>query len=242
MDSPLASSAHSGILPFMFKDRQDAGRLLLAELEKGPLSDPLVLALPRGGVLVGWEIASELQAEFDVLIVRKLGAPRQPELAIGAVVDGSCPQTILNHRLIESLEVSPDYLKQEIQAQLKEVGRRKEKYRGRRAPARIEGRTVIVVDDGIATGATVRASLAALRLGRASRLVLAVPVAPPDALAGLRDEVDSIACLAAPPDFQAVGQFYEDFHPVSDEQVIQCLNDAWKRGASRTRSTSRPRS
>src|SRR3989344_4308342 len=176
-----------GMIPTMFQDRQDAGRQLLGRLQARPLRDPLVLALPRGGVLVGFEIARGLDAELDVLISRKLGAPGQPELAIGAVIDGDHPETILNERLLEALRVPKAYLEEEIKSQLMEIERRKEKYRGRHPEPRIADREVILVDDGIATGATVKAALTALKRRKPSRLILAVPIAPPDTFSSLSD-------------------------------------------------------
>jgi len=211
-----------------FADREEAGRSLLKLLRPLQLTHPLILALPRGGVPVAFEIAAGLNAEMDVLIVRKLGAPDQPELAIGAVIDGGRPEILLNERLVARLGVSEDYLKGEVDDQLREIERRKEKYRGARPDPLIEGRPVIVVDDGIATGATVKAALTALRRRNPSRLVLAIPLAPPDALDGLRSLVDEVVCPLLPEDFQAVGQFYEDFHAVEDREVIALLEKGRK--------------
>ena len=209
--------------------------MLLERLRSPPLRDPLVLALPRGGVPVGFQIATGLGAEMDVLIVRKLGAPDQPELAIGAVIDGGSPEIVLNDRLISSLGVSREYLDRETDDQLHEIERRKEKYRGKRPDPSVEGRPVIVVDDGIATGATVKTALTALRRRKPSRLILAVPLAPPDAFAALRAEVDQAVCLLLPADFQAVGQFYDDFHPIGDHEVVDLLEKARKFRAERPR-------
>lgn len=212
-----------------FQDRQDAGRQLLRRLQAHSLQDPLILALPRGGVVVGFEIAVGLNAELDVLIARKLGAPGQPELAIGAVIDGKNPETIFNESLLKALHVPRTYLEEEIKNQLEEIDRRKEKYRGRHPDPRIADRVVILVDDGIATGATVKAALAALQRRKPARLILAVPVAPPDTFSALSGEVDEAICLVLPGDFQAVGQFYDDFHPVGDAEVIQLLEEARRR-------------
>ena len=213
----------------MFPDRQEAGRLLLEELRASDDEKSLVLALPRGGVLVAAEIAAGLGAELDVLIVRKLGAPGQPELAIGAIVDGSRPHAIFNDRLLGALHVTQDYIEHEIHAQTAEIQRRQETYRGGRANPVIQARRVIVVDDGIATGATVRAALQALRRQKPARLILAVPVAPREAISNLSAEADEIVCLETPDDFQAVGQFYGDFHAVEDDEVIDALQEAWTR-------------
>ena len=216
----------------MFRDRHDAGRRLAARLEHLRERHPLVLGLPRGGVVVAAEVAAMLDAPLDVLIVRKLGAPHQPELAIGAVTDGQEPQTYLNQDLIEGLAVSDAYLEREIDEQLSEVRRRQEFYRRGRAPIPLVHRTLIVVDDGIATGATVRAGLAALRQHRPDHLVLAVPVAPPDVLSVLAAEVDELVCLHSPANFMAVGRFYSDFDQTSDEQVIVLLDDAASRAGA----------
>src|SRR5437870_4859195 len=166
----------------MFRDRQDAGRRLAQRLEHLKPQHPIVLGLPRGGVVVAAEVARALDAPLDVLIVRKLGAPHQPELAIGAVTDGEQPQTVLNRDLIDALAVSQDYLQREIDEQLEEIRRRQEYYRHGRAAVPIANHAVIVIDDGIATGATVRAGLTALRQMHPVYLVLAVPVAPPETI------------------------------------------------------------
>ena len=183
----------------------------------------MILGLPRGGVVVAAQIAAVLEAPLDVLIVRKLGAPAQPELAIGAVTDGGNPQRILNDRVIRALGVDRAYLDHEIERQFAEVRRRETLYRGGRPAARLDGRCVIVVDDGIATGATVRAGILALRQAPAARLVLAVPVAPPETVATLQGEVHELVCLHTPAGFTAVGSFYTDFSQVTDEQVIALL-------------------
>jgi putative phosphoribosyl transferase len=182
-----------------------------------------VLGIPRGGVPVAAEVARGLDADLDVIVVRKLGAPTQPELGIGAVVDGDHPQSVLNDELIGELGVSREYLAREIETQLAEVRRRQHAYRAGREPIPIEGRTAIVVDDGIATGGSTRAALRGVRRARPKRLVLAVPVAPPSTLEMLAGEADEIVCLSAPEEFFAVGQFYRDFHQVSDDEVIRTL-------------------
>ncbi len=207
----------------MFADRQSAGRELAQRLLHYAGRRPLVLGLPRGGVVVAAQIAEALGAELDVLVVRKVGAPRQPELALGAVTDGDEPRTILNEPVIRALRVPRDYLDGAIEAQLTEVRRRQDLYRGGRPAASWRGRLVIVVDDGIATGATVRAGIQALRAGGAGTIVLAVPVAPPEAVRSLRGEVDDLVCLDIPDRFAAVGAFYEDFRQTTDEEVIALL-------------------
>ena len=210
----------------MFADRREAGRKLAAELARHDLPDPVVLALPRGGVPVGYEVARALGAPLDIIVVRKLGAPGQPELGIGAVVDGDHPLGVLNQDMVESLVVPPEYLEREVTAQLAEIRRRQAAYRGGRAPIPVAGRTAIVVDDGLATGGTMRAALRSVRRAGPARLVLAVPVAPPDALATLAAEVDETVCLATPEYFGAVGYFYRDFAQTSDEEVIRLLASA----------------
>jgi putative phosphoribosyl transferase len=214
----------------LFQDRQDAGRQLAQRLT--PLGDqsppPVVLGLPRGGVVVAAEIARELHAPLDVLVVRKLGAPFQPELAIGAVTDGPQPRYILNQDLVSGLGVDDDYLRHEIAQQFEEVKRRQDFYRHGRQAAPIHGRTVIVVDDGIATGATVRAGIAALRQDQPSKIILAVPVAPPETVDILKREVDEVVCLHSPPNFMAVGRFYANFDQTTDEEVIDALDAAAK--------------
>ncbi len=210
----------------MFTNRQAAGRQLAEHLLNYRGLRPLVLGLPRGGVVVAAPIAEALGAELDVLVVRKLPAPRQPELALGAVTDGDEPRTILNEPVIRALRVTRDHLDREIALQLDEVRKRQALYRGGRSAATWRGRLVIVVDDGIATGASVRAGIQALRAGGANTIVLAVPVAPPDAVRALRGEVDDLVCLHSPEHFAAVGAFYEDFSQTTDEEVIEMLKKA----------------
>lgn len=212
----------------MFNDRQDAGRQLARRLRDLHPSDPVVLALPRGGVVVGAAVAAGLECPLDVLVVCKLGAPHQPELAIGAVTDDESPQRILNQDLIRRLGVDDRYVEREMAAQLEEVRRRQAIYRRGQAAVPIAGRTVIVVDDGIATGATVRAGLIGLRTA-SSHVVLAVPVAPPEATQRLGGEVDELICLETPAAFMAVGAFYLDFRQVTDEEVVALLEEAARR-------------
>jgi putative phosphoribosyl transferase len=210
----------------MFKNRREAGRKLATRLLEHKGEQPLVLALPRGGVPVAYEVALALDAPLDVIVVRKLGAPGQPELGIGAVVDGDHPQSVLNEDVMSFLRVSDEYLEREVALELREIRRRQERYRGGRPPAPIAGRTVIVVDDGIATGGSVRAALRGVRRGHPQRLILAVPVAPADTIAALEPEADTIVCLSTPEFFQAVGQFYDDFTQTTDEEVIELLDAA----------------
>jgi len=219
----------------IFADRIDAGRRLAAALAPLRGEDCVVLALPRGGVPVAAEVARALDAPLDLVLVRKIGAPHQQELAVAAVVDGDTPQLVRNEDVIRLLHVSEDYLEAEARRQLKEIERRRTAYLAGRTPEPIEGRTAIVVDDGIATGATTRAALRAVRARRPRRLVLAVPVAPPDTIAALASEVDQIVCLSQPEPFGAIGAFYDDFRQLEDEDVRSILAATSRagRGAAR---------
>jgi putative phosphoribosyl transferase len=209
-----------------FFDRRQAGRQLGEELAKRKWRDPVVLALPRGGVPVGFEVARALHAPLDVLLVRKIGAPGHPEYGIGAVVDGDDPQVVINEDAALILDPSSDYLEAEKKRQLEEIERRRKQYVGTRATEPTKGRTVIVVDDGIATGSTVKVALKALRRSGAGRIVVAVPVAPQDTIEELRQEADDVVCLSTPEGFRAVGLHYVDFEQTTDEEVVQLLNDA----------------
>ena len=214
----------------LFQDRHDAGRQLAERLARMAMQPPVavVLGLPRGGVVVAAEIAHQLHAPLDVLVVRKLGAPFQPELAIGAVTDGDQPRYVLNADLVNALSVDDDYLKHEIAQQFEEVKRRQVFYRRGRNAVPIEGRSIIVVDDGIATGATVRAGIAALRQNRPAKIIVAVPVAPAETVEILKHEVDEVVCLQSPPHFTAVGRFYVNFDQTTDDEVIEALDAAAK--------------
>jgi len=183
-----------------------------------------VLGLPRGGVVVAAEIAAVLRAPLDVLVVRKLRAPLQPELAIGAVADGEHPQRILNDRVIATLGVEEEYLQHETALQLDELRRRQVLYRRGRDATPLSGRVIVVADDGIATGATVRAGIKALRARAPASIILAVPVGPTESLRTLGEEVDELICLETPMMFTAVGEFYEDFRQTTDAQVIATLD------------------
>jgi putative phosphoribosyl transferase len=160
---------------------------------------------------------------LDIVVVRKLGAPGQPELGIGAVVDGDHPRAIFNREVIESLGVGDEYIRREIERQLKEIKRREAAYRGGKPPVPLAGKTAIVVDDGIATGSSVRAALRGVRRAKPKRIVLATPVAPAETLETLRGDTDEIVCLETPENFFAVGQFYRDFHQVGDDEVKRIL-------------------
>jgi len=214
----------------MYANRKQAGRELATRLLPYKDEHPVVLALPRGGVPVGYEIAVALGAPLDIIVVRKLGAPGQPELGIGALVDGDHPEGVLDEEAIRALRVSEQYLDRVMAAELKEIHRRQATYRGGRVPVPIVGRTAIVVDDGIATGGSMRAALRAVRRAGPRRVVLAVPVAPAETIAALRPEVDVVVCLSTPESFGAVGEFYEDFRQTTDDEVMRLLEAAWQRG------------
>lgn len=214
----------------VFADRIEAGRLLArAVLALEPV-DPVVLALPRGGVPVAAEVANALQAPLDLLLVRKIGAPGHRELAVAAVADGPQEQIVIDTQTLQMSGASRAYVECEAKEQWLEIARRRAAYLQGRPALPVEGRTVVVVDDGIATGTTVRAALQALRLRKPARLVLAIPVAPPQVVAALRAEVDDLVCLSRPSHFVAVGAHYADFHQVSDDEVIRILNDAREGG------------
>jgi putative phosphoribosyl transferase len=208
----------------VFTDRHEAGRHLAQRLLALKDRKPVVLALPRGGVPVGFEIARALEAPLDLVLVRKIGAPDQPELAIGAVADGVRPELVTDPHLIAQLGVPPAYLQEAKSAALREIDRRRRLYFGERRPVEVAGCTAIIVDDGIATGATTLAALRATRRRTPQRLVLAVPVAPQDTLQRLHGEADEIVCLATPANFYAVGQFYVRFPQLQDDEVVVLLN------------------
>ena len=206
-----------------FKDRAEAGRKLAMALSKYKDRQPVILALPRGGVPVAAEVASALDAPLDLILVRKVGVPFQPELAMGAVVDGGAHIVVRNEDVIRMAGVDEAEFKSVCDAELAEIERRRERYLGGRERVDVAGRTVIVIDDGIATGATTRAALRAVRARNPKTLVLAVPVAPTESLATLRQEVDDIVCLEDHEFFGAIGFYYRDFRQISDEEVIETL-------------------
>jgi predicted phosphoribosyltransferase len=206
-----------------FKNRLAAGRRLATALADYRKSKPVILALPRGGVPVAAEVAAALGVPLDLVLVRKIGVPGQPELAMGAVADGTKPVTVRIDDVIRYAGVTKEEFDAVRDAELAEIERRRNNYLGRRAPADVSGRTVIVIDDGIATGATTRSALRALRAQGPRELVLAVPVAAKDTLEELREEADAIVCLETPSWFDAVGAFYSDFRQVTDAEVIEIL-------------------
>ena len=206
-----------------FADRYAAGRQLAAILAHLEDRAPVVLALPRGGVAVGFEIAQALGAPLDIVLVRKIGVPWQPELALGAVTDGGSPETFIDEDLAKALDIPESYVQEETTRQLEEIERRRRSYCAGRPPIAITGRAAIVVDDGIATGATMRVALRSLRRRNPAHLVLAVPVAPPETLAELRKEADETVCLEMPDMLGAIGFYYRDFHQMSDAEVTDLL-------------------
>ena len=209
-----------------FHDRSDAGRQLAAALLHLKDAKPVVLALPRGGVPVGFEVAAALHAPLEIVLVRKIGAPDQPELGLGAVVDGVSPQIVLNDELIALIRPGEDYLDAEEQRQLREIERRRELYGVSPRQTKLDGQTVIVVDDGIATGGTMKAVLQAIGAQPHGRIVLAVPVAPADSLRELAPLADEVVCLISPDPFYAVGAHYDDFTQTTDREVTDLLRRA----------------
>lgn len=222
----------------LFADRADAGEQLACALSAYRGKHALVLALPRGGVPVAHEIAGRLGAELDVLVARKLGAPGQEELAIGAVLsDGT---RFLNDEIVRALGVSQGYIDEVTKAQQQEASRREQRFRAGLSPLAVEGRIVILVDDGLATGATMRAAVWGVRRGNPSKLVVAVPVGAADSCKAIEAEVDDFVCLRRPQPFYAVGMYYRDFEQTSDEQVTAFLH-AHRHGRSGGRGPLLPR-
>jgi len=207
----------------IFADRAQAGGELADALARLEGSDVVVLAIPRGGVVVAEPVARRLSAPLDVVVPRKVGAPGNPELGLGAVAPGG---RVLDERLVRELGVTPEYLEQEIAAQEGEIARRLEVFRRGRPPVDVAGRTVVVVDDGVATGGTAVAACRWARAKGAGQVVLAVPVAPRQAIPTLDEEVDELVVLATPDPFYAVGQWYRDFEQVGDDEVAHILDRA----------------
>jgi predicted phosphoribosyltransferase len=218
----------------LFRDRLEAGRRLAQKLsDYAGKPDVVVLALPRGGVPVAAEVARALDAPLDIFLVRKLGLPGQEELAMGAIASGG--SRVLNTSLLRRLHVSPETVDAVAVRERRELDRREREYRGSHAPPPIRGRTVILVDDGLATGASMHAAVAALRTQEPARIVVAVPVGAPSTCEDLRQIADDVVCAETPEPFAAVGQWYDDFSQTSDDEVRQLLE------ASRNPGRSRPR-
>ncbi|MCA1444466.1 phosphoribosyltransferase [Ensifer sp. IC4062] len=209
-----------------FADRVDAGRKLARAIEREDFVDPVVMALPRGGVPVAFEVAAHLGAPLELLIVRKIGAPGHAEFGLGALVDGDEPQLVLNDEAMRLVHPQEAYVAAEAERQRLELARRRALYLGDRPRVSPKGRNVIVVDDGIATGGTAKAAIQALRKGGAAALMLAVPVAPPSAVTSLSREVDRIVCLASPSPFHAVSIYYDNFEQTTDAEVVALLKEA----------------
>ena len=208
-----------------FATRTEAGEQLAAALVALGPADPVVLALPRGGVPVAVPIAVSLQAPLDLVMARKIGVPGHEEVAAGAVVNGEDPHIVVNPSVLAAAGMSEEQVRALAEQELLTIRRRREQYLAGRVPVEVRGRTAIVVDDGIATGATMRVALQAVRRRGPARTVLAVPVAPAQTLSSLRSEVDDVVCLLSPQHFYAVGEFYRDFHQVSDAEVVAALGE-----------------
>ncbi len=209
-----------------FLDRREAGRQLARRVAAMKLDHPIVYALPRGGVPVAAEIAAAIDAPLDLVLVRKIGAPMQPELAVGAVVDGDEPELVINHDIARQTGATQEYIDRVCAPELAEIERRRRLYLADRPRPDPKGRTAIVVDDGIATGATTIAALHALKKRGAKRLVVAVPVAPPETVERLQEEADDVICLMQPLDFWGISAFYVDFHQLEDDEVTRALEAA----------------
>ncbi|MFI6575736.1 phosphoribosyltransferase [Nocardiopsis sp. NPDC050513] len=216
----------------VFHDRVDAGRrlagLLRERLGASGDEDVVVLGLPRGGVPVAFEVARRLHAPLDVIVIRKLGVPHQPELAMGAIGEGGV--RVVNDQIVRATGVSAPALESVRRREQAELDARVERFRGGRTRVPVTGRTVVVVDDGVATGATARAACQVARAQGADRVVLAVPVGSPDSVAGLRRVADEVVCLQEPEFFQAVGEWYEEFSQTPDREVVALLERAGRTG------------
>jgi len=223
----MSFAGEANLQPERFEDRHDAGRQLAARLLPLASERPLVLGLPRGGVPVAEEVAAVLGAPLEILAVRKIGAPHNPEYGIGAIAEGGTK--VLDPEALALLGISNGTVRRIVERERAELERRVEAYRGDRPRPSLRGRTVIVVDDGVATGVTDTAALRAVRREGPRRLVLAVPVCAPDSFAHLREEADEVACLLAPPQLRGVGEWYADFGQVSDDEVLAALERARSR-------------
>jgi putative phosphoribosyl transferase len=215
-----------------FRDRAEAGRLLADALGAYRGQNPLVLGIPRGGVVVAREVARALGAELDIVLAHKLRTPGHAELAMGSVSEDG--RLFLNREVVEDMGIDESYIQQEKDAQLAEMSRRTKIIRQVRPQIPAKGRIVIVTDDGVATGATTQAALWAVKLEQPQMLVAAIPVGPEDTIRRLTKDVDEMVCLCAPPSFTAVGQFYQQFYPVEDEEILKILRDESKRVRSQT--------
>ncbi|AQQ70261.1 Putative phosphoribosyl transferase [Limihaloglobus sulfuriphilus] len=214
--------------PVVFSDRRQAAHMLAEHIAGACGKEkPLILGIPRGGMVIAADIAAEVGGDLDIILTRKLGAPNNPELAIGAITETA--ETVLNDELICYLNVSSAYIENEKTSQKNLIAQRSSRYRGIYPKQPIKDRIVVLTDDGVATGATMRAAIWAAKAESPSKIILAIPVAPPDTAASLSREVDRTICISAPSNFGAVGMFYRDFNQVSDETVIRILENTAKR-------------
>lgn len=216
----------------MFRDRQEAGCKLAKELASLRLTDPVVLALLRGGVPVAAEIANALKAPLDIIIVCKVGAPGNAELAVAAIVEGNPPDVVLNREIVEAYGLDDAELRSLVDRELPELGRRNCVYSGARRPLSTKNKTVILVDDGAATGTTMKVAIRALKRRSPREIVVALPVAPPDTLTELAREADRVVCLSKPVRFFALGYHYHDFPQLTDEEVVATLRSGTATGNS----------
>ena len=216
-----------------FEDRVDAGQILANKLSKYADQKPLVLGLPRGGVPVAFEVAKALKAPLDVYIVRKLGVPGQEELAMGAIATGDV--RVLNQGVIDAFQISEEAIETETSKEKEELKRREALYRRGRPTLDVTNRTVLLIDDGIATGSTIKAAIAALKKQKAGRIIIGVPVAPPSMIEELEKEVDEVVCVPAPEFFIAISLWYDEFPQISDDEVRELMEKAeMKKGAAVT--------
>jgi putative phosphoribosyl transferase len=232
----------------MFRDRQEAGEKLGASLEPLQLQDPIVLALPRGGVPVGAEVAKILKAPLDLVIVRKVGAPGNPELAVAAIVDGDPPDVVLNREIVEAYALGDSALRVLISQERPELERRRTVYRGKGLPLSVAGKTVVIVDDGAATGTTMKVAIRALKRRSPRKIIVALPVAPPEIVDELAQEADLTICLNQPARFRALSYYYGNFPQLSDSDVLDVIAlargdrrnaEARRRSGARTANKSR---
>ncbi|MDV3244376.1 MAG: hypothetical protein LYZ66_04280 [Nitrososphaerales archaeon] len=211
--------------PDVFRDREQAGEALADALKDLKGEDVVVLAIPRGGVVVGGVVAGALGAPLDIVVTRKIGAPGEPEYALGAVSQEG--EVILDEEAVRTLQVERSYLDSETARQTKEVKDRMRRFRGERPFPSLKGKTVVIVDDGIATGSTVLAAVRSVRMQRPKSVIVAVPVGPAETIAKMSAEADRVVCLETPEPFFAIGEFYSDFEQVEDEEVKRILNSNW---------------